>query len=335
MTAGAAQILLKQSGVLASRAVLAGSGPLLYLIAAQMVRAGTPPLALIETQTKADFINALPHIGGALRGWRYLKKGMGLLAALRRAGVKRYTAASNLSVDGTEQAEALRFSCGGKTHAIPCDTVLLHQGVVPNIQASRSLGLDHRWNPAQHCFAPVLNVWGQTSEAEFYVAGDGGGIGGAVAAEHCGRIAALHAAASLGHVSEGECETRAGPLRNALARELAARPFLDAAYPPPPSILRPADKTIICRCEEITAGDIRRYAKLGCIGPNQTKAFGRSGMGPCQGRYCGLTVTNLLTEATGMSPGEIGYYKIRPPLKPVTLAELAAMKDTGSEAAAE
>ena len=49
MTAGAAQILLKQSGLLPRRAVLAGSGPLLYLIASQMVSAGTPPLALVET----------------------------------------------------------------------------------------------------------------------------------------------------------------------------------------------------------------------------------------------------------------------------------------------
>jgi len=62
-------------------------------------------------------------------------------------------------------------------------------------------------------------------------------------------------------------------------------------------ILAPEGDTIVCRCEEVTAGDIRNYAKLGCLGPNQTKAFGRPGMGPCQGRYCGLTVTALLADA--------------------------------------
>jgi hypothetical protein len=46
-----------------------GSGPLLYLIAAQMVRAGIPPLAVLETQTKADMGRAMRHIGGAIRGW--------------------------------------------------------------------------------------------------------------------------------------------------------------------------------------------------------------------------------------------------------------------------
>jgi NADPH-dependent 2,4-dienoyl-CoA reductase/sulfur reductase-like enzyme len=58
MTAGAGQILLKASGLVAERAVLAGSGPLLYLLAAQMARAGTPPLALVETQGLRDTIRA-------------------------------------------------------------------------------------------------------------------------------------------------------------------------------------------------------------------------------------------------------------------------------------
>ena len=124
----------------------------------------------------------------------------------------------------------------------------------------------------------------------------------------------------------------AAPLRRALARELAVRPFLDAAYPPYSAALQPTDSTVVCRCEEVTAGSIRGYAKIGCLGPNQTKAFGRAGMGPCQGRYCGLTVTALLADANGQSPDETGYYRIRPPLKPVILGELAAMDETTQDA---
>jgi hypothetical protein len=55
------------------------------------------------------------------------------------------------------------------------------------------------------------------------------------------------------------------------------------------------------------------------------KAFLRCGMGPCQGRMCGLTVTELIAEARGVTPQEVGYYRIRPPVKPVTVAELAAL----------
>ena len=67
-------------------------------------------------------------------------------------------------------------------------------------------------------------------------------------------------------------------------------------------------------------------ADMGCEGPNQMKSFLRCGMGPCQGRLCGLTVTELIAATRGVTPGEVGYYRLRPPVKPITLAELAAME---------
>ena len=333
MTAGAAQILLKQSGVLPRRAVLAGSGPLLYLIAKQMVRAGTPPLALVETQAAASPLAAVRHLPGALLGWRYLAKGLKMLAEIKRAGVPRHTGATEIAVAGSTRAEAVTFRSKGQEHSIACDTVLLHHGVVPNTQAARSINVPHVWSEAQQCFVPETGTWGETAKPGVLIAGDGAGIGGAMAAEYAGRIAALKAAEELGRITAPERDRLATPLFSRRSRETAVRPFLDAAYPPYAGAVRPADSTIVCRCEEVTAGDIRSYAKLGCLGPNQAKAFGRAGMGPCQGRYCGLTVTALLAEANGQTPDETGYYRIRPPIKPVTLGELAAMEDTSATAA--
>lgn len=331
MTAGAAQILLKGSDIVARRAVLAGSGPLIYLVAAQMVRAGVPPLALVETQSRRDLIRATRHMLGALRGWRGLVKGLGLIAELRRAGVRRITGAERLAVEGTDKAEALRFRAGDKDHRIACDTVLLHHGVVPNTQAARSLGVAHRWNAVQQAFTPVLDEWGGTDRPGLFIAGDGAGIGGAVVAEIAGRLAALKLAEEMGHLTTADRDSRAAPLFRARSRELALRPFLDTAYPPCPEAVHPEDGTIVCRCEEVTAGEIRRTAALGCLGPNQAKSFTRAGMGPCQGRYCGLSVTALLAKATGQTPDDTGHFRIRPPLKPVTLAELAAMQDPSPE----
>ena len=146
------------------------------------------------------------------------------------------------------------------------------------------------------------------------IAGDGAGIGGARVAGIAGRLAALKLAEEAGRLSASDRDDMATPLHAALSVERAARPFLDVAYPPYAGAIAPADTTVICRCEEVTAGDIRTYARIGCLGPNQTKAFGRAGMGPCQGRYCGLTVTAL-------------------PLKPITLGELASMDGPEKDAA--
>jgi len=334
MTAGAGQILLKQSGIMAQRAVLVGCGPLLYLIAAQMVRAGTPPVAMVETQTPGDLIASMRHLGGALRGWRYLLKGVGLLAEIIWARVPRYTGARGIAIEGRDKVEAVRFTSGRQSHRIACETVLMHHGVVPNTQVARSIGVTHRWEAAQSSFVPSVDTWGQSDVKGVFVVGDSAGIGGAKAAEIAGRLSALKVAWELGRIEISERDAQAAPLRATMRREMAARPFLDRAYPPHDEAVEPDDTTVICRCEEVTAGDIRGYAKLGCIGPNQTKAFGRAGMGPCQGRYCGLTVTTLLAKATGQSPEETGYYRIRPPLKPVTLGELAEM-DTSQQDAAE
>lgn len=331
MMAGAGQILLKQSGIVAKRSVIAGSGPLIYLIAAQMVRAGTPPLAIVETQTKANLLQARTHLPGALRGWRYLVKGIGLIAELRRAGVQRYQGGSGLRVEGKERAEALAFEHRGKPVRVECDTVYLHMGVVPNTQLSRAMNLDHAWDQTQLCFRPVADKWGMSSAERVFIAGDGAGIAGARSAEIAGRIAALKIAADLDRVDAAELDRQARPLFRALANEGAIRPFLDAAYPPSKEVMAPEDTTIVCRCEEVTAGDIRRYAAMGCDGPNQTKAFGRPGMGPCQGRYCGLTVSALLAAANSQTMDETGYYRIRPPIKPLTLGELASLDESGGD----
>jgi len=327
MTVGAAQILMKTSGIMPVGAVLIGSGPLLYLVARQLVAAGAPPKALVETQTRADLIRAMRHFWQALRGWKQLVKGVGLIAAIWWARVPRHTGATDIAIEGEGFVERIRFRAKGRDHVIQSDTVLLHQGVVPNTQVARSIGLDQIYDTAQFCFKPVTDAHGQSSNPLFSVAGDGAGIGGAKVAAISGRLSALNALRQINKITETDREKRAGPLLERREAEMAIRPFLDAAYPPPQQVLSPADDTIICRCEEVRAGDIRRYAALGCTGPNQTKSFGRSGMGACQGRYCGLVVTEILAEETGQSQDAVGSYRIRAPLKPISLGELAGLSD--------
>lgn len=330
MTVGAAQILLKTSGVVSTNAVLVGSGPLLYLVASQMIAAGVPPKALVETQTTDRYWRALWHASASLLGWRTLLKGVWLLRTIRAAGVKRYTGANAVEIHGDCAVSGIGFNCRGKAQSIACTSVFLHQGVVPNTQITRSLGLAHRWHQMQRCFHPVTDAWGLSSAASISIAGDGARIAGAEAASFSGQLLALNVLEIIGKLSIAERDEKASPLRRAMLALTAPRRFLDELYAVPDSWLNPADSTIVCRCEEVTAGDIRRFAKAGCVGPNQTKAFGRCGMGPCQGRYCGLTVTNILATENAMSEDQVGMYRIRSPIKPITLGELASLTEDQS-----
>ena len=327
MTAGAAQILLKQSGIVPTEAVLIGCGPLLYLVAAQMCRAGSPPKALIETQTGRDLLRSSRFLRGALGAPSYLAKGVRMLQELRRAGVTRHAGASGIRITDIAGAKRVEFRIGSARHQIECRTVLLHHGVIPNTQATRLLDLAHVWDTRQQAFRPQTDRWGRSSSNAVFVVGDGAGIAGAKAAALAGQLAALEIANDLGTLKGGDRDARARPIHRALAREQAIRPFLDTAFPPFAEALLPPDPVMVCRCEEVRAGSIREAARLGCLGLNQAKSFSRAGMGPCQGRFCGPTVTAILAAEIGRAPQDIGSYRIRPPLKPILLGDLAGLSE--------
>jgi len=82
----------------------------------------------------------------------------------------------------------------------------------------------------------------------------------------------------------------------------------------------------VCRCEEITAGALREAIGIGLAGPNQLKSYSRAGMGPCQGRSCGLTVHEMMAASTGRRPSELEPLRLRPPVKPLTITELADLE---------
>ncbi|SEM03913.1 NADPH-dependent 2,4-dienoyl-CoA reductase, sulfur reductase [Variovorax sp. YR750] len=332
LNAGAAQITLKSAGAVpAGRVVLTGSGPLLLLVACQLLDAGVSVVGIVETSARQSRWHALRHLPAALRAPAYLAKGARMLWRLRRQGIPIFSAATGLRVEGQERAQALAFKSGGSEYRMDADVVLLHHGVVPNTQLSRLLRVEHDWDPDQVAWRPRVDPWGETSLAGFRIAGDGAGIAGALAAEPAGVLAALGAARALDRLTDSECDARAKTARGQLEKQLRIRPFLDALYRPPSWLADPEDETIVCRCEEVTAGRIREMARLGCQGPNQTKFFSRCGMGPCQGRMCGLTVTQILATELGKNPVDVGAYHIRAPLKPVPLASLASLATKTSD----
>lgn len=321
--AGGAQTLLKSAGLAPEGAVLAGAGPLLWLLARQLIEAGAPPLALLDVTDGARRRAALAHLPGFLAS-PYLRKGLGLIASVYRA-VPVYGGVSGIEILGETQADAVRFRHRGGVHTLRTAHVLLHAGVTPNLNLAAAARCALAWDAAQACFRPVTDAWGETSLPGIAVAGDGAGIAGAEAAAARGTLAGLAAAHALGRLGAAARDQAAAAPRAVLSRHARGRAFLDALYRPADAFLAPADAVTVCRCEEVTAGQVRAAAALGATGPNQAKAFLRCGMGPCQGRMCGLTVTALIAAARGQTPEATGYYRLRPPVKPLTLGELAAL----------
>jgi thioredoxin reductase len=325
MSAGGAQILLKSSGLIPQgRIVLAGCGPLLWLLAWQYLHAGVR-LAMLDTAPGANWRSALRHAASFALS-PYLMKGLRLILAVRR-NVQVIGNVAELAAQGSERLEAVVYRTSrGDERRLPVDMLLLHHGVVPNANLALSAGVTHRWSDPQLCFLPVLDAFGSSNVPGLSIAGDGAGIAGAEAAEARGRLAAVAAIRAIKPPLVLAADEKAA--RASLRRFERGRAFLDVLFRPPPQFRLPRGETLVCRCEEVSAKQVLDTIALDCPGPNQMKAFLRCGMGPCQGRLCGLTVTEMMAQARGVSPQEIGYYRLRPPVKPVTLAELAGLPTT-------
>jgi NADPH-dependent 2,4-dienoyl-CoA reductase/sulfur reductase-like enzyme len=328
MLAGAGQIALKSAGLVPQgNVVLAGCGPMLYLLAGQLLDAGFTPSAILDTTRPGQWLRALPRLPGLLAS-AYVWKGLKLLLKVRTS-VPFIRGVKALEALGAGRVERLRFRTGGRWRELPADLVLLHQGVVPEVSLSGAAGCALEWNPRQRAFQPRLDGSGRTSVPGVSVAGDGGTVAGALLAEVTGRLSAISVLAALGALDPARQAERERPLVRELRRLRRGRPFLDLLYQSREAFRIPADdSTIVCRCEEVRAGEVRSAIALGAPGPNQLKAFLRCGMGPCQGRLCALTVTEMMAAQRRVDPGEVGIFRARIPVKPITLGEMASLPAT-------
>ena len=325
MGVGAAQTLLKGAALVPSgRVVLAGSGPLLYLFAWQLLQAGIVPARLLDT-TPAVSLNALRALpAAALHGAPELLRGAKWLAAIRRAGIVTETRVLKLRAIGQDRLEAVEYGCGSRTRTLDADLLLVHDGVVPSTWLAMSMACEHVWDATHQCWVPRLDGSGASSREGVSIVGDAGGIGGSDVAKIRGRIAGLHLARGLGKMDGPLAAKQIARGHHELRGLLSLRRFLDFRYPPSPMFQSPqGDDTIVCRCEEVTVADLKAVAALGVTGPNQGKAFTRCGMGPCMGRECAATVSQLIAGYHGLRIEDVGCYRIRPPVRPITVGQLA------------
>ncbi|CAB3663733.1 NAD(P)/FAD-dependent oxidoreductase [Trinickia soli] len=315
---GGAQIALKSQGcAIGSRPVLLGSGPLLYLLAAQYVKAGVHPVAVLDTSTLQQRNAALPAM---LAIPSTLIKGLRLLHVLRKARIPIYRGVRPMEVLGTpdngvsgvvvEQANGARLE-------LACDAVALGYHLRPETQLADLAGCAFHFDEAGRQWLPRVDDDGRSSVKGVYLAGDGARVRGADAAECAGRIAALAALHDLGENVEAMAQ-----LRTTLARYTRFADGLRRAFPwPAQQAACLPDDAIVCRCETITAGALRGVVRAtGACEANRAKAFSRVGMGRCQGRYCGHAAAEVIAEAAGVPLDQVGRLRSQAPVKPLPMS---------------
>jgi NADPH-dependent 2,4-dienoyl-CoA reductase/sulfur reductase-like enzyme len=320
---GGAQIALKAQGcAIGARCVLLGTGPLLYLVAYQYAAAGASVEAVLDTSPLRTRATALPALASRPT---MLAKGLYYTAALLlRRGVHLLAGVTPLAIEGETRVAAIRFRDErGREHRFACDAVALGYGLRSETQLADLAGCRFGYDASERQFLPEIDGDGRSSRARVYLAGDGARVLGADAAESAGRLAACAALVDLGHeVPAAEIAS----LRRRLRRMARFREGLAQAFAWPGSLAAALpDETLVCRCEAVTAGALRRAAtELDAAELNRLKALSRVGMGRCQGRYCAPAAAEVLCAASGLAPEQVGRLRSQAPVKPLPLATRAA-----------
>ena len=331
MGVGAAQTLLKSAGSIpASPPVLFGGGPLLLLYATQLLAAGTRPAAILNTAPLSNSVQSLKYLHRAAAAPTYLKNGLQMLAKLRSAKIPTYHHVVELTATGSNKLERIEFHTRNKSYSVETALLLSHHGVIPETRLMRSINLGCLWDDSSQCWRPELSACGLGTVDGVYVVGDGAAINGAYSAEYDARIACLDILSQTGLFTKAQSDHEAAGVLTAGARDKKIRRFLESKYRVPESLICPSGETLVCRCESVTATEIEAAVAQGCVGPNQVKSFTRCGMGACQGRMCGPAVEAIIAKATGRGRDEVGCFRARPPVRPVSLGEIASL-DTGNQ----
>ncbi|MBZ9701572.1 MULTISPECIES: FAD/NAD(P)-binding oxidoreductase [unclassified Mesorhizobium] len=308
---GAAQIALKAQGVaLGRRIVLIGSGPLLTLVGAQLVKAGAGVAAVLDTSPWHRQARGLWQIAArpivVLRG----------LALRARLGGRYHAGVTleRIEADG-KGVMAMRWrDAGGRQRLTQCDTIGMGWHLRAETHLADLAGCAFSYDEQWRQWLPKTDRMGRAGNG-VYLAGDGVRLLGADGAEIAGRLAAAACLADL----ELPAPCASADLRK-LARFERFAGGLACGFPWPAAMVRALpDDAVVCRCENVSATYVRQSVDFGGGEANRVKSLSRAGMGRCQGRYCQLAAVELTAVQAGCTPGAVGRFRGQAPVRPAPI----------------
>lgn len=343
LTAGGAQIMAKVLRVRPGRrALVAGTGPLLLVVANQLHKIGVEVVAVLEAGRLPFSPRAFFQVWGE---WGLLRDAWDYWQGLRRAGIPLLYDHTIFAGHGRDQVEEASYGpvdpqdwrpLRDQARQVAVDLVVAGFGFVPNTELTELAGCEHRFVHEVGGWIPVRDSFMQTTVPGVFAAGDNAGVAGALVAVEEGRVAGITAAEQAGAISTDEADLRrAAPLRR--LRSLGrVREVLDEVSRIRPGLLELATpETLMCRCEEVPLAEVQAAIDEGARDLQAVKLLTRLGMGPCQGRNCGPSTGMYLCQRAGRTAEAVGRINPRPPVKPVTLGTLAQMEvEESAEAAA-
>lgn len=322
MTTGAAQTLWRSYGTLpGKRVAVCGSGPLNLQVALELAEGGAETVRLAESAPH-PITRPAAAISMLVAAPTLALKGISMEVRLRKAGVTMRNNCSLIRVAQDGEALAATFQ-GPDTsqETVTVDALCMNAGFEPQNEILRLFGAGMEYDPAMGHLRCQTDATMQTRVDGLYAVGDCKGLGGAPAARAEGAIAGAHAAKAAGHGDAYDLFAADRALRHHRRFQSRLWRLYDTA---PAPVDLPPDETTLCRCEELSFGDIRTGMGDDPRHAGALKRATRLGMGRCQGRYCGPVAARMVADATGKTIQDLSFFAPRVPIKPVAISTLLA-----------
>jgi len=334
ISGGAVQVLIKSSGVLPAREILiGGSGLFLFSVAYECLQAGGRVRAVLE---RTGVFDKLPLLAQLPRQLPKLSEGARFLSRILFSGVPlrfrtrvleargrgRLEQVVTAKVDGSGKIIPGR----GKTYEIPL--LAVSNGFAANVELAQMAGCDIRFLDERGGWVAATGDDLETSVPGIYAAGEITGIAGALKSINEVEIAALAILHKMGKTGEADFHSLLKKLLAARRRHLQFGKYFNLLYKiPTADYLAIPDETLICRCEDVTMGELRKAVANGYYTPATLKIALRTAIGDCQGRTCGPIVYDILAALTDRSQAGMTPLVVRPPVKPVAIDSLAGYSE--------
>ncbi len=330
ITPGGAQMLMKGHGIVPGKRILvAGSGPLLLGAAAGLVKAGAEVVAVLDAASMWAGTLKIPQAfwGQTDR----LKEAWDYGSILKRKRVPILFGHAIFEALGETEVTAAAYGrIGAQGHplkhtekVVEVDTVCVALGFLPNLTLTRYLECEHIYDPILDAYYPQHNEAMETTVPNVFVAGDATGVGGKDMSKLQGQVAGFAILDKLGWLSSEEAKRRIQALEPKIKHEARFISMLKKRLQNLPDLCELIDDdTTVCRCEMVTAGQIKAAISDGAQEIRGVKLRTRCGMGPCQGRLCESNVRYLVAQETNRPKTEVGTMTIRPPLMPVLIKDI-------------
>lgn len=330
---GMTQVLMKSSGILPGRnIVVGGSGLFLFSVAYEILKnKGKIPAVLEQTgmMGKIKMLPALLHqFSKVTEGARYMSKIIfnGVPIKHRRKIIEAR------GKDCVEEVVVGKVDANGKLKEgsekiYKADALAIGYGFVPNVEAPVMAGCEMEYAKHNGGWTVKVNDRLETSVENILAAGEITGVGGALKSINEGKITGHTILRKFEKISEEDFQQTLKKLNRERKHHMQFVYYFNSLYQIPAGIIEDVpEDTVVCRCEDITMGDIKKGIAKGYNTPKALKSYARLSMGNCQGRTCGPVVYDTLSLLTGNHPQTAGPFLSRPPLKPVSIAALANLE---------